>query len=357
MSLLVSVALAWTFVAASFSLVAASRVWRARRRPPPPPATPPAVLLLRPVESPNDLELENLGAPFDYPGALETVVVGPAAPPLPPGVSFVESNPSSPNRKVGHLLAALAHSRSAGRAVLSIDADVRVDGALVGALATAVLGGAALAFAAPEPTPGRGLVARAVRALLTRTHHAFRALDVMSVGAKPVCGKAVGLGPAALEALPRVAEVVGEDLELAVRLFERGERVELVAPPATVPQDRVKARGALDRFTRWMLVLRAHRPGLFPAVPLLFAPTPALIALALATRSVTLWGAVAGLALVRAALAWALLPSARGEWPWAEWVLGEVLLSVVFVRALFTRRLVWRGRAFVVEPGGRMVPA
>lgn len=357
MSVIVSTAVGWAFVAATFSFVTAVRVWRVLRQSVLPREDVPAVLLLRPVDSPNPVELANLQVTPGYRGQLESVVVGPVCPPLAAGVVFVESNPTTCNRKVGHLLAALAHCPKRDRVVLSIDADVRVDGPLIEALAVAVRGGAALSFAAPEPLAGPGLAARAVRALLTRTHHAFRALDVMSVGAKAVCGKAVGLGPAALDELPQVAEVVGEDLELAARLFVRGERVELVAPTAKVPQPDVAWRGAIDRFTRWTVVLKAHRPHLFPSVGLLFAPTPALMVLALATGSPLAGAAVAVLAGARAILAGALAHPKQGEWPWADWLLGELLLWVAFGRAFFTRRVMWRGRVFVLVAGGRMVAA
>ncbi len=337
---------------------------RPRLSPPSPPrvrATPsvmPSVLLVRPVDALTEVECENLNAPLDYAGNLEHLVVASERPQLIAGIDFIASHPTTPNRKVAHLLAALAARPSSSQVVLAIDADVRVDGALVSALAVAVLQGAALSFAAPEPSPGQGLAARAVRALLVRSHHSFRALDVMSAGPKAVCGKAMGLGPAALALLPHLTDVVGEDLELGARLSSQGESIALVRAPAWVPQRNLSLRAALARFARWLQVLRAHRPVLFPSVPLLFAPTLPLLVFAVVLHSVALWFSFAALLAARVTLAWGLSAShERGEWPWADWLLAEALLLAAFFKASLARRLVWRGRAFELRRGGRMVPS
>lgn len=349
----------WALAAAGFSLVAAWRVCRARRPEARGGATAraPAVLLVRPVDALTEAELENLCIKVNYPGELEQVVVSSERPALAADLSFIESHPTAANRKVGHVLAALAARPHSSRVVLAIDADVRVDAALVVALAGAVQRGAALSFAAPEPSPGHGLAARAVRALLVRSHHSFRALDVMGIGPKAVCGKAMGFGPDALALLPHLTQVVGEDLELGLRLFAQGERVELVAPPARMPQNSLALSTALARFTRWLQVLKAHRPGLFPSVPLFFAPTLPLVGLAVVVGSDALWASVAALLVARMVLAWALSPSReKGERPWADWVLAEALLLATFARASVLQRLVWRGRVFELQRGGRMVP-
>jgi hypothetical protein len=348
MSPLVLAATAWALFATFFTLVALVRLAKPAAAAAPGPL--PAVLLLRPVDAPTDAELSALAAAIDYPAPLEQVVVGPG---------FFPSNPNCPNRKVGHLIAALAALPVKGRVVLSIDADVRVDGALVAALAQPIARGAALSFAAPSPLPGTGVAARSVRALLCETHHSFRALDAMSAGAKAVCGKAIGLGRPALDELPLLAGVAGEDLELSVRLHARGEQVVFAPAPAFVPQlSGPSPRAALDRFTRWMQVLKAHRPWLYPAVPLLFAPSLPLLALALLLRAWPLAAAVALLWAARAVLATRLVPSrAPGERPWFDWVLGEALLLTAFARSLAARRLVWRGRVFNLRRGGKLVPA
>jgi hypothetical protein len=253
-----------------------------------------------------------------------------------------------------------------------VDADVAVTGALVEELAAPVAAGAALSTAAPTPVGVRGVVGWAVAGLLRHSHHSFRALHAMSAGAKAVCGKALGLSPLAMEELRGLADHIGEDLELAKRLHARGAEVALAEEPALVPLEPMRSwRPAVERFTRWMQVLASHRPGLYPTVPLLFTPTLPLGVLAAVLASWELGVAAGVLALVRTLLSWrlsALTKSPSGgedggagragflavtTW----WLLGEVLLLVAFVRSTWQAGTVtWRGRTYVLEPGGRMAP-
>jgi len=323
---------------------------RIRRRP--------HVLLIRPVDAPTPLELENFATPVDYSGELTHVVVSPFRPRLSSAnVRWLPSDPLTRNRKVGHLCYALATlPRHKDMVVLCIDADVRVDGALVAGLVEALRNGAALAWAAPHPSEAGSLVGKAVRGLLVQSHHAFTALDVMSSGAKSVCGKALGLSEAALGELATLHDSIGEDLELSQRLAERGLTVSLTDAPALVPQPaRVSPGEVFDRFTRWMQVLRAHRPALFPSVPLFFSPTPVLMVLAAVSGSVAAAASLCVLVSVRIALANRLdrRPGLR-----FEWLLAELLLCACWLESLRRGRTVtWRGRRFTLASGGKMQAA
>ncbi len=372
MSPLVIVGVAWAAMAAGFSAVALARLLRPRRARL--AGAPVPVLLLRPVDAPTQRELDNLSRPVDYAGALEQFVVSPYRPQLGSGVRWLPSDPPTPNRKVGHLLYALEVLPTKGRVVLAVDADVAVTGAMVEELAALVASGAALSTAAPTPVGVRGVVGQAVAGLLRHSHHSFRALHAMSAGAKAVCGKALALSPMAMEELRGLAHHIGEDLELAKRLHARGAEVALAEEPALVPLEPMSSwRPAVERFTRWMQVLASHRPGLYPTVPLLFTPTLPLGVLAAALASWELGVATGVLALVRTLLSWRLLvltrspPSSSSEGGDAAltallavttwWLLGEALLLVAFIRSTWQAGVVtWRGRTYVLEPGGRMAP-
>lgn len=348
---------AWALLAAGFTGVALVRLWRR------PPAAPrrvrrrPHVLLLRPVDAPTPLELDALSARVDYAGPLTHYVVSPFRPRLTSAnVRWLPSDPLTRNRKVGHLRyarAALEAELQRDTVVIAVDADVRVDGALLGALVDGVLGGAALCTAAPRPEVSRSLLGRAVRGLLVQSHHAFAALDVMQAGAKAVCGKAMAFSPAGLAVLDGLGDCIGEDLELSVQLHARGLAVVLAAAPAVVPQpERPAARDVLARFTRWLQVLRAHRPALFPSVPLLFAPTPVLMVGAAFVATPAAAVALALLVGGRIVLAQALEQEKRLPY---EWLLAELLLWACWLGALWRGRVVrWRGRTFALESGGRM---
>ncbi|WP_163990081.1 glycosyltransferase [Pyxidicoccus caerfyrddinensis] len=364
MSAWVLISLSWAVMATGFSGVALARLLRSRR-PVSTGSTQVPVLLLRPVDAPTPRELENLATPIDYAGPLEQVVVSPYRPRLAPGVRWLPSDPLTPNRKVGHLLYALEVLQTQGRVVLAVDADVAVTGALVEGLAAPVASGAALSTAAPTPVSPEDGASRAMAGLLRYTHHSFRALDVMSAGAKAVCGKALGLSPVAMDALKELADHIGEDLELSKRLHARGLEVALSTAPAVVPLGTVESWGApLARFTRWMQVLASHRPALYPTVPLLFTPTLPLVLLTVVLGSPVLAGAVAVLVTVRTLLALRLaaLSAPTGNTdtgrPYAltDWLLGEGLLLAAFVCSLWQQGTVtWRGRTYALQPGGRMV--
>jgi ceramide glucosyltransferase len=366
MSTAVVVGLAWAALATGFSAVALGRLSRRGRGA---AGTRAPVLLLRPVDAPTARELENLSRPVDYAGELEQVVVSPYRPRLGPGVRWLPSDPPTPNRKVGHLLYALEVLPTEGRVVLAVDADVAVTAELVEALAGPVAAGAALSTAAPTPVGARGVVARAVAGLLRHSHHSFRALHVMSAGAKAVCGKALGLSPRAAEALRGLEDHIGEDLELSRRLHARRLEVVLAEEPALVPLEPMGSwRPALARFTRWMQVLASHRPGLYPTVPLLFTPTLPLAGLALGLGSWELGLATGALVLVRMLLSWrltVLTQPTQGEgasFPGlltvtSSWLLGEALLLAAFLRSTWRAgQVTWRGRTYELQRGGRMSP-
>jgi ceramide glucosyltransferase len=356
-SALLAIAIAWAASAALFTGVTLLRLGRMRAPPDPAQRPAPDVLLLRPLDEPTERELLNLAVPLDYAGKLRHVVLSPYRPRLPASVDWLYSDPVTPNRKVGHLTYALATLSRPGEVVLAVDADVAVDGALVLGLAGPLAAGAALSTAAPEPFGATGVGARASQALLRSTHHAFAALHVMSIGPRAICGKALGLGAVARMMLPSLGEHIGEDLELALRLHASGNEVALSAAPARIPlQGPTRWRTAVRRFSRWMQVLRAHRPGLLPTVPWLLCPTPLLVVFALVAGSPVLAGTVVLLLGVRMALALRLTRYQRGAMA-GDWLLGELLLEVAFAHALFARTVAWRGRRFRLLPGGRMQPA
>lgn len=349
------VPLAWAGSALLFSVVTYVRLGRRRAPFTVSASTAPAVLLLRPLDEPTPEELKNFEVPIAYPGPLRHVVLSPYRPRLPAEVGWLYSDPVQPNRKVGHLVYGLATLSRPGEVVLAVDADVAVDGALVAALARPVEAGAALCAAAPAPTGAHGAVALSVQALLAWTHHAFLPLFRMSLGARALCGKAMAYGPAAQGLLPGLGQQVGEDLELALRLYAQKAEVALAEVPARVPMHAsVGARAAVRRFSRWMHVLRAHRPWLVPTVPWLLCPTPLLVLAALFSRSPWLLVPVALLLCVRTALAVRLAGQHERLLAARSWPLGEALLLVAFVHALVFREVAWRGRRFRLARGGHM---
>lgn len=316
MNLIAALALAFTWV---------TLVRLRRRRSAPLPLGD--VLLLRPADALRPEEAELLRA---VPEELEQRRLG-------SGRGY--------NGKLAALKEAIAGLTDDSRIIVVADADVFVTPELLTSLVTPVRQGFAVAFASPAPDPGATLSSLAAFAVLRQTHLDHRALFVMRAGAPALCGKAFALSPRARQVLLSLDDCIGEDLRLSERLTEAGETIAIADVTA-----RTLPSAGLPRIARWMRVLRAHRPLAFFSVPLLLAPLPWLVPLAIAGFANGYL--VAALVASRVLLAWRLTPSKL----WA-FVLGEPLLLLAFVCALPGRVVRWRGRALVVAPGGRIVEA
>ncbi len=334
----------WLTVATFFTVIALMRFLAVTSRSAPRvDVSRQGVFLLRPVDAATPDELENLAAPIS---GVTHVVLAPFRPRLNDEVQWLPSDPLQHNRKLGHLQYALSILETGGRPVLVVDADVRVDDALVDALLTELASGADLAWAAPRP-----IESGVTRGLLVQSLHSFQALNALSGGAKPVCGKAIALNPRALEVLRSLPDCLGEDLELARKLHQQNLKVSL-AGEANVPGAPASFNVLIARFTRWMQVLKAHRPLLFPTIPLLFAATPMLaLAAALLGSTPLLLGAL-GLVSARATLAAVL---ERRAFTFGAWFGAELLLLFCWLNALVLgSKVTWRGRVMEVGLHGRL---
>jgi hypothetical protein len=339
MTLLGTFACAVSLLAGGLSWVA---VWRLRKGVVHgDPVRWPPVLLIRPVESPSQTELDNLRAPLDYPGSIERIVVGPEARALSVPGERLSSEPTCANRKIGHLLAALSRPRSPDTVVVAADADVRVDGALLRSLVRALSRGVGVVMAALEPEEGAGFAHAALRSVLRETHQDFAVVHALAVGAVPLCGKVNAFSAQGATLLAGCADRMSEDLALGGLLHANGLTVALAEVRARMPQPETLSFAQVgERFVRWMQVLRIERPALFPTVPLLIAPAPWLL-VALPAAG---WGGLgAGLFFLAARVTLARTLGARNP---LRWLLGEAVLFGAFCVALLRRRIRWRGRSY-----------
>ncbi|MFT3708841.1 MAG: glycosyltransferase [Archangium sp.] len=340
MSALSAFTVAWALLALGVTLTV---LLKARRRPNSAYVARRGVFLLRPIDSPSAQELENLNAPL--PPGVRQVVLCPFRLRVAEGVEWLPSDPPSGNRKLGHVKYAL-DVLGPRETVVVIDGDVRVDEALLASLLGALDAGADAAWAAPQPQRA-GLE----RGVLVQSLHSFDALAAISPAPMTMCGKAVALGPKAVEVLRALPDCVGEDLELASQLHQRGLTVEL-AGRALLPGS---AGAPLQRFTRWMQVLRAHRPFLFPAVPIFFACTPVLLGASAWTLEPVVVAVTAAVLIARTFVAWRAERAAASTLAPVWWLGAEGLLLVAWVGALVRgRTVIWRGRRLQLTPGGAL---
>jgi hypothetical protein len=275
----------------------------------------------------------------------------------------VVTRPDAPNAKSAQLAAALGRARAGRRWVLVADSDVRLRARDLAALFEP-LGDPNVAAVwappverAPALTPGD----RASQALLGGSFHAFPLLAFLDPAG--LVGKLFVVERRALElagGFHDLTHVLGEDMELARRLRSRrlGVRASRV-PAASLARGRSLA-AVVDRYARWVQVIRAQRRPLLASYPLFFlaAPLAALAAFAAGPGRSAPAAVALGLAAgVRLATAWAARRFAgrpRGALAAAADALNaDALLAAAFVAALARRTVVWRGRELFLAGGGR----
>ncbi len=380
-----SFALVWSLAYASCALWALLRSWRTAALPPPQRDQPigPRVLLLRPcagLEPELDRTLasaaharrsfpmtarfavestRDTGAP-----AVDRAVDALARAGLP--ASAVVTHARAANRKAAQLARALASGPREAELVVVADSDVDLEGApldaLVGALSDDTVGAA---WAAPVEISPTTVADRGSAAVLDASLHAFPLLSALDPDG--MVGK---LFVIRADALARVGGFealtahLGEDMELARRLREAGFSTTL-AP--LVARSRAQGRswaGVIERYARWIRVIRAQRPHLLPTYPLLLCAAPLIVATAtLAALASAPGGGARALAAAALTIGTRVAVGVRaralgGRGTRAlsllgDVVLADVLLLAAFARACLTRRTVWRGVHLLPEGGGR----
>lgn len=291
--------------------------------------------------------------------------------------TVVFTRASAPNHKAAQLAAVLAHEERPFDAIVIADSDVDLHGFDLDLLLAPLCdeyrkcssGGASLPGAVWAPPVEVGQVSasgdRASRALLGGSLHAFTLLGALDGGG--LVGKLFAVRRDALEAaggFEGLARVLGEDMELARRLAAARRTVRVAPAVGRSLKTGRTWEEAVDRYARWLAVIRAQRPHLLASYPLLFFPSPLLLAgslllapfapvLALATAVITV---VARLVAAVSARALAGLPPFAVD-AIAGAVLSDALLAHAFVRALASRTVTWRGRTLTVDRRGDLRPA
>jgi len=366
---------AWVTTYAAVSAVALVRAGRHREATL--PATAPSVLLVRPCTG-DDETLEpalRSTAALEHRGALRVLLTvdsrrDAAWPHVRRAARWLRDRgidagaivapTSADNRKVGQLAAVTRQSDAS--IVMCVDADVDLHGLDLDRFVAPLNTGTVAAVWAPPVEVGtlRSFGDRASAAVLGASLHAFNLLGELDEGG--LVGKTFAVRSDALRdvgGFDGLTHHLGEDMELARRLRARGWLTTMHRRSVRAIASGRSLRDVLGRYTRWLWVIRAQRPGLLASYPLLLAATPLILgALAMLAMFVPAWGM--GLAalvlLVRVAVAiGAAAP--RGRLTAAagyEWLLADVVLLAAFVRVLGRRDISWRGRTLRLGAGGRL---
>lgn len=204
---------------------------------------------------------------------------------------------------------------------------------------------------------------RASRALLSGSLHAFTILGALDGGG--LVGKLFAVRRDAIEAAGGFAameRVLGEDMELARRLMAAGRTVSVAPSVARSLKTGRTWRSAVERYARWLTVIRAQRPHLLASYPLLFFAAPLLLAaslllapfapaLALATGVITVSSRLCAAISARALAGFGF--SIREAL--VDAALSDALLAHAFIRAMATRTVTWRGRTLTVDRRGALL--
>ncbi len=203
---------------------------------------------------------------------------------------------------------------------------------------------------------------RASHALLHGSLHAFTILGALDGGG--LVGKLFAVREDAIRAaggFGAMERVLGEDMELARRLRAAGRTVRVAPSVARSLKTGRTWKDAVERYARWLTVIRAQRPHLLASYPLLFFSAPIVVLLGL-----LLVPFAPGLALAAIAFALgsrmiaALSARALAGAPFdllasiADAAIADALLASAFARAVFTRTLTWRGRALTIDRRGQL---
>ncbi len=267
-----------------------------------------------------------------------------------------------PNRKADQLSRVLA-AEPEFDALVVIDSDVVLRGGEVFAvLAELREPGVGAAWLPPVEVAPLSVADRASAAVLDTSLHAFFLLSHLDRQA--LVGKLIAVRGAALRAiggLQGLEGYLGEDMELARRLRHAGWESRAATELARSTASRRSTRDVVERYTRWITVIRAQRPWLLPSYPLLMGATPILGLASVIVAAVDgpmLLGAATLVMGTRIAVAIAGRRRSGRPWTAAELardvLLSDGLILVAFARALCRRHVVWRGRRLRLRYDGRL---
>ncbi len=273
----------------------------------------------------------------------------------------VVTRAGGPNNKAAQLAAVVAQLSPERSIIVAADSDVDLQGLEFQRMLTPLREEANVGatWVPPvevpiSPTTGDRLSA----AVLTASLHAFPVLSGLDPSG--MVGKLFAVKRASLERMggfEALREVLGEDVELARRLRLQGETVR--AMPFVV---RSRASGrepaeVVERFGRWLTVVRSQRPALLTSYPLLFCATlPIVVACLLLGPSIA--NAVATSLALSSRLALGRLSAklCGVEAPPLHLMLaGDVVLLLALFSALRSRTVVWRGQRLGIGRNGHLL--
>lgn len=269
-----------------------------------------------------------------------------------------------PNRKASILAGSVARAPKGCQTLVCADSNVDLRGVDLFALEACLRRSRTLGcvWRPPVEKSAGALGNRLSAALLHGSLHAFALLGALD--RKGMVGKLFAVRLCALAEIggfEGLADYLGEDVELARRLREAGWTVAFDPTVASTACGPKSLSEAVDRQHRWMMVVRSQRPWLLATYPALFFPLPFIGGLCACGLDVG-WvaaapiGAALGMRLFlgRQARRYSGFPAGPVSWL-VDLLLSDAALFWAWGRALRGRQVVWRGNAFHLAAGGRIL--
>lgn len=269
-------------------------------------------------------------------------------------VCVVVTGASAPNRKADQLARGIAGELTTADIVMVADSDVAISSESYAALLRPLTENSADACAAPPIEVAPHTLGDFVSAaVLDASLQAFGVLSVLDP--RGMVGKMFAIRSSALVDIGGFEDLtssLGEDMELARKLSANRKRVvPCVVAAHSLARGR-SLRQVIQRYTRWLAVIRSQRPALLVSYPLLIASAPLQLAFALGAWIWfgATWPVLATLAC-RALAAWVAgnksPRSALSRFGFAFF--ADAILLAAFARVLCSRNVTWRGVALQTQ--------
>lgn len=266
-----------------------------------------------------------------------------------------------PNRKAEQIAVAHTTHGDGHDVLVVVDADIELSSvdvaALLDPLGTSLGNGRSVgATWCPPIEPHASTWGdRASRAVLGGSWHAFSVLSRLD--SHVVVGKVLAIHGDALArigSLHELRDYLGEDFEIGRRIEAAGLEVHAVPRPVTSLAIGRSLAQIVERYTRWIWVVRAQRPLRMLGYPLLIAAAPLLLLGAAALAIVApMAGAGVALSTLVARAAITLAAGSRGVGI-ADALLADLVLLVAFVRACTRRTVRWADHTLRLGGDGRL---
>jgi ceramide glucosyltransferase len=271
---------------------------------------------------------------------------------------------TGPNRKAEQVAHAHAMHGGGHDALVIIDADVDMATVDLDAL-LAALGGTlddgrivGATWCPPAEPRATTWADRLSQAVLNGSWHAFSVLARLDP--RVVVGKTLAIDAEAIARIGDLHELrhyLGEDFELGRRIEAAGLVVHAVPRPvASLVAGRSLAQ-VVERYTRWLWVVRAQRPWRLLGYPLLIAAAPLLLVGAALVAPLAPMTAVGVAVSTFAARLAVTMVSGSGRVGAPIALAADVLLLVALLRACTRRSVRWAEHTLRLGGDGRLQPS